>query len=297
MTSLEFFIPFYGRLDYLLAAIDSVRGLEDVRWRLTVVEDRHPDGAAAEAAVLALGDERIRYRRNPENLGVNANIYQCIQLAEWDWFVLLDYDDQVLPNYGHAVESLLARHPDATMVQPAVQVVDEEGRSWQPMVDKVKARLGPATGGEAILSGEPGVVELLRGNWLYTPAGCYRRDALQGVPFRPDIDAAHDLAFVVDMLVSGGTVVAGTEVAFRYRRHRGGHSSEGARTGSRFAEERRYFEMMASEMAARGWHTASRAAQRMVFSRLNALTALPGALVGRDYSTAAGLIRHAARRA
>ncbi len=296
MMDIEFFVPYYGRIDYLMSAIGSVRRLEDVRWRLTVVEDRYPDGAAAAAAVLELDDDRIRYHRNPVNLGVNANIYQCISMAEWERFVLLDYDDQVLPNYGRTVADLLARHPDAAVVQPGVRVVDEDGVPWLPLVDRIKGRIGTGRRGEVTLAGEAGVAELLRGNWLYTPAGCYRRDTMQQVPFRPGIDAAHDLAFVVDALIGGGRVVVGTEVAFDYRRHRAGHSSESARSGARFTEESRYFAEIAKELSERGWPTASRAARRMVFSRLNALMQIPGAVVARDAATARGLSSHVVQR-
>src|SRR5437870_1205802 len=79
MINIEFLIPFYGAADYLLQAIDGIRALEDTRWRVTIVEDADPDGHVVEEKVRALADDRIRYLRNDRNLGVNANIYQCIQ--------------------------------------------------------------------------------------------------------------------------------------------------------------------------------------------------------------------------
>jgi glycosyltransferase involved in cell wall biosynthesis len=299
-VELEFLIPFYGEPRYLHEAIAGIRALVDTDWRLTIVEDAYPEGAEVERQVAALGDDRIRYLRNERNIGVNANVHRCIQLAERDHFVITGYDDKVLPNYGQVVAGLLARHPDAALVQPAVEVVDEEGRRHNPLPDRVKALARPGHAGrsggtEVVLRGEPAVAGLLRGNWLYTPALCYRRDALQRAPFRPGIDAAHDLAFVVDVLLDGGSLVVGTEVCFAYRRHRRSHSSSFARSGVRFEQERRYFDDIGAELRRRGWPTAERAARRRLLSRFNAATQLPQALRAARPATIRTLVRQALR--
>ena len=275
---LEFLIPFHGEPRYLHEAIAGIRALVDTDWQLTIVEDAYPGGTEVERQVAALGDDRIRYLRNERNLGVNANVHRCIQLAERDHFVITGHDDKVRPNYGQVVAGLLAHHPDAALVQPAVEVVDEDGRPHRPLPDRIKALASPGGRREVVLQGQPAVASLLRGNWLYTPALCYRRDALQRAPFRPGIDAAHDLAFVVDVLLDGGTLVVGTEVCFAYRRHRRSHSSSFARSGVRFEQERRYFDGIGTELRDRGWHSAARSARRRLLSRLNAATQLPQAL-------------------
>jgi hypothetical protein len=290
---LEFLIPFYGNPDYLLQAVDRIRALENTCWRLTIVEDAHPQGRVVEEKVHALGDDRIRYRRNERNLGVNANIHQCIQLAEWDYFVITGCDDLVLPNYGNAVAALLERHPDAALVQPHVEVIDEVGRQHFPLPDRIKSLIGPGGRREIVLRGQRGVTSLLHGNWLYTPAACLQRAAFQKAPFRPDIDAAHDLAFVIDVLLAGESLVAGTEVAFQYRRSRASHSSSSARNGQRFDQERRYFAEIRGELRRLGWHRARRAARLRATSRLNALTQLPSAMRANDRAAATLLLKHA----
>jgi hypothetical protein len=297
VIELDFLIPYYGAPRYLHEAIAAIRALVDTDWRLTIVEDAYHGGAAVERSVAELGDDRIRYLRNERNLGVNANVHRCIQLASRDHFVITGYDDRVLPNYGQVVAGLLDRHPGAALVQPPVEVVDEDGRQHRPLPDRIKALAGP--GGrsrcptEVVLQGERAVASLLRGNWLYTPALCYRRDALQRAPFRPGIDAAHDLAFVVDVLLDGGTLVSGGDMCFAYRRHRRSHSSSFARSGVRFEQERRYFDDIRTELRSRGWTTAERSARRRLLSRLNAATQLPQALRHRSPATVRTLVAHA----
>jgi glycosyltransferase involved in cell wall biosynthesis len=291
---IEFLIPYYGSPEYLHQTIASIRALEDTDWRLTVVEDAYPDGEAVERDVRALGDERIRYVRNEKNLGNNGNTYHCIELAEADWFAMPGADDLVKPNYGRVVADLIRRHPDAAMVQPAVEVIDEHGEPHFPLPDKIKRLTRPGDG-EVVLKGDSGAANLLRSNWLYTPASCYRREYLQKVPFREGIDAAHDLAFIVDVIMAGGEVVVGTEDAFRYRRHGSSHSSSFARSGQRFEQERRYFQDIQGELAALGWKNAERAARRRLLSRLNALSQIPGAALARDAGAAKAMLRHSVR--
>ncbi|WP_194924363.1 glycosyltransferase [Catenulispora pinisilvae] len=291
---IEFLVPYYGSPEYLHQTIASVRALEDTDWRLTIVEDAFPDGPAVESTVLALGDDRIRYLRNEQNLGNNANTYRCIELARGDWFAMPGADDLVNPNYGRAVADLIRRHPNAAMVQPAVEVIDEDGQPHFPLPDKIKRLTRPGHD-EVVLKGDTGAASLLRSNWLYTPASCYRREHLQKVHYRADIDAAHDLAFIVDVLMAGGEIAVGTEVAFRYRRHGTSHSSAFARSGRRFEQERKYFEDIQIELAALGWKTAERAARRRLLSRLNALSQLPGAALARDGGAAKAMLRHGVR--
>ncbi|MGH3631438.1 MAG: glycosyltransferase [Sciscionella sp.] len=292
MIELEFVVPFHGRSDYLFGAVARIRALRDTRWQLTIVEDCDPNGVAVQREIDALGDGRIRYLRNDTRLGVNANSHRCIQLAQWDRFVMPGHDDLLMPDYGLRVAELIERYPDATVVQPHVRVIDERGEPSQPLADRVKRWIGPGGRRETELRGESGVVSLLRGNWLYTPACCYRRDKLQGGSYRPSIDAAHDLAFVVDVLMDGGSIVAGTDVAFEYRRHSASHSSCVARSGLRFEQERRYFTEIAAQCHSRGWRKAELAAKWRVTSRLNALSHVPAALRCGELTTAAKLLGH-----
>jgi glycosyltransferase involved in cell wall biosynthesis len=291
---IEFLVPYYGRPEYLHQTIASIRALEDTDWRLTIVEDAYPDGPAVERDVLALGDDRIRYLRNEKNLGNNANTYRCIELAEGDWFAMPGADDLVLPNYGRVVADLIRRHPGAVVVEPAVEVIDEDSEPYFPLPDRIKRMTRPGKG-EVVLKGDSGAANLLRSNWLYTPASCYKREHLQKVPFREGIDAAHDLAFIVDAMMAGGEVVVGTEVAFRYRRHGSSHSSSFARSGQRFEQERKYFHDIQAELAALGWKGAERAARRRLLSRLNALSQVPGAALARDAGAAKAMLRHSMR--
>jgi glycosyltransferase involved in cell wall biosynthesis len=294
MIALDVIIPYYGDPGYLLRAIESVRGLIDTEWRVLVVEDCYPDGPAVERRIKELGDDRISYVRNERNLGVAGNQHVAMASAEADYFVKLDADDLLLPNYGVQIAEMLRHYPDAAMLHPEVEVVDEDDAQHRPLPDRLKRLLRPG-GGPRVLAGEPLAASLMRGNWLYTPALCYRRDISRDLTLRAGSDAVNDLSMVVDILLRGGSLALGEEVAFRYRRHRQSHSSAVAKTGLRFEQERAFFEAVEREFSVRGWPAAAAAARRRTFSRLNALTQVPGALSTRQRGALRSLLVHAFR--
>jgi GT2 family glycosyltransferase len=290
--TVEFLLPFYGEPALLRQTVGSVLGLDDQDWVLTVVDDCHPDETVG-PYLRSLGDPRLRYLRNGRNLGVMGNAYRCLELAEHEFFTLLNADDLVHPNYLGVVRRAFKDFPDAALVQPGVRVVDRAGRSVRPLADRVKRLVAPRGAGRRELRGEELVASLLRGNWTYHPSLCWRRAAVEGIAHRP-FEAVHDLALIVDVVRAGGTLVVDPTVCFSYRRHLASESSVAAAHGSRFVQEREYYRQIAGELAAQGWAGAARSGRRHLTSRLHALLMVPAALRSpRRGPVTAGLLRHA----
>lgn len=293
-------LPHFGRLDLLQETVRSVLAQRDPNWRLTVVDD---SGDAADDRVeqwcAGLGDRRVRYVRNAQNLGINRNFQKCVSLVEHDLAVIIGCDDLMLPHYVGLVRDVHREHPDVAVIQPGVQVVDGDGQPTRTLVDASKKWIyAPRVRGRLLMSGEELATSLLRGNWLYFPALCWRAAPLQRHGFREGLTIVQDLALVLDLVEDGESLLVDATPSFRYRRHGGSVSSAGALDGTRFDEERRFFAEVSERLAARGWHRAARAAHLHMSSRLNALTMLPHALRARRADGMRTLVRHAfARRA
>ena len=289
----DIMIPYYGDVPLMRAAVGSVRAQDGDDWRLTVVDDGREPGVPEWFA--ALGDQRVRYLRNPHNLGVTGNFNRCVELANAAHVVLMGCDDLMLPGYLRTVRRALARAPEATMVQPGVQVIDGAGRPSGTLVDAAKKRVYAPGSGAALLAGEDLAVSLLRGNWLYFPSLCWRTEELRQHPFRADLGVIQDLAVVIELLLAGGSLATEPEVCFQYRRHAVSASSAQALSGARFDEARRFFLGAAARLAAHGWPRAANAARHHWSSRLHALTLLPTAAAhARPLRPAAtSLLRHA----
>ncbi|MGH3631017.1 MAG: glycosyltransferase family 2 protein, partial [Sciscionella sp.] len=138
MAIVDVLMPYYGDVGLMQDAVRSVLAQDDPRWRLTVVDDGEQPGVPEWFA--ALDDERVRYLRNPRNLGVTGNFQHCLDLVEHDLVVLMGCDDLLLPNYVRTVCTIRESCRQATIIQPGVQVIDQAGRPVRTLVDEVKRR-------------------------------------------------------------------------------------------------------------------------------------------------------------
>ncbi|MBD0863320.1 glycosyltransferase family 2 protein [Gordonia sp. zg691] len=275
---IDVMMPFYGDVAQFKQAVTSVIEQSDPELRLVVVDDCYPDPEPREW-LASLRDARIHYLRNDANLGVNGNFRRCVELVTADWFVVMGCDDIMHPDYLATVRTLAGHHPDASVIAPGVEVIDENGQPVRPLGDRMKSVLAPNRA--TVLSGERLATSLYRGNWTYFPSLLWRTEAVREVGFRPGLEIVLDLALLVDLAGEGGSLVFDPEVVFSYRRHRASVSSVQAVDGRRFAEENRFFAGEAERCAARGWRKAERAARLHATSRLNHLQARVGAGLGR----------------
>jgi glycosyltransferase involved in cell wall biosynthesis len=292
MNSIDIMLPHYGDVSYLKIAVRSVLAQDDPDWRLTVVDDSDGDGLPEWFA--SLDDNRVHYTRNERNLGLNGNFQRCLELAEHDFLVVMGSDDAMLPGYVATIRAALTRFPHADVVQAGVEVINSDGTVVLPLADRVKRKLyAPDTTTPHLMAGEDLAVSLLRGNWTYFPSLCWRREALEGLAFRPGLSVVLDLALMLDLVERGGRLAVLPDLCFQYRRHDASVSSSLATLGPRFVEERDFFFDVADRMDALGWHRAAKAARFHFSSRLHALTLLPGAVTQRQGDAVRVLAKHA----
>lgn len=290
--TLDVMLPFWGDPALLYATVDSVRAQTDPHWRLTVVDDCYPDPSVAEHFAREQ-DPRISYVRNETNRGITANYQVCRDLAREELMMFLGCDDLLGPTFVATVNAVHERFPEAAIIQPGVRVVDGAGREIRPLGDRVKARIRPRVAEPAVLSGEDLATSLLTGNWLYWPSLVFRTDVVRRHEFRDGLPIVQDLALVIDMVAEGESLVLDPTPCFSYRRHGGSASALTLASGSRLADDRRYYAEAVTQMQARGWSRAAQAARRRLTSRLHALSLVPDAARRRDVESLRGLARHA----
>ncbi|WP_120521990.1 glycosyltransferase family 2 protein [Arthrobacter celericrescens] len=296
--TIDVMLPYYGDVAMMKAAVDSVLAQDDKDFRFTIVDDGYPDESLPEYFNgLVTSDERVRYYRNEQNLGANGNYKKCIGLVEHEIVVIMGADDIMLPNYISTVRKAF-EDPTVNIVQPGVEVIDENGAVYEPMGDKVKSFLrhrlvGKAS--EAIVSDEAIAESLLVGDWLYFPSVAWRADAVKTHDFRPQYNVVQDLALAIDIILHGGRMAVLDTVCFQYRRHRESDSSVRALDGRRFAEERAFFDECVRDFTAKGWKDAARAARWHLTSRLNAASLTPKVISKGMWPGLRKLAAHAVR--
>lgn len=284
-------MPFYGRPDHFRVAVESVLAQEDPDWRLVIIDDVYPDTAPGQWAA-SIDDDRVTYIRNETNLRPSRNYNKAIGLTTSEFLVIMGCDDVMLPGYVGRVNELIAEFPQASVIQPGVSVIDQDGAPSRPLADRVKAWYRPSGPMPRALSGESLAVSLLRGNWTYFPSLVWRKSAIDPAGFRTDLDVVQDLAMLFGITAGGGMLVLDDRVVFNYRRHSTSVSAVTGPDGSKFRQEGLLFGEAQATSADLGWKRAARVARNHVSSRLNALTELPGAIVHRNAAGRSNLTRH-----
>jgi glycosyltransferase involved in cell wall biosynthesis len=291
--ALDIFIPYWGDVNFMKQAIDSVLAQTNGDWRLTVVDDAYP-GDEVRRYVEDTGDPRIKYIRKDINQGITENFRTCVSLATAEILVVMGCDDLLLPNFVDVVLRAHSAFPQAWIIQPGVQIIDEAGNPAVPLADVVKQRLvKPRGAGPRIVAGEPLAVSLLHGDWLYWPSLAFRRDRIRDYDFRDGFPVIQDLALVMDMVLGGAELLIEPEKCFEYRRHTSSASSAKLVDGSRFVGERDYFDLAVQLCTAKGWYKAARAARLRLTSRAHALLIVSRALRTNGPGPLGTLLRHA----
>ena len=264
-------IPFFSNVEFLGVALGSLVAQTDPEWTAIVVDDASPEPGAAEV-VSSLGDDRVRYTRNEQNLGVAANFNRCIELAggEAEVVTVFHADDRLEPGYVAAMRAAHQAFPAASCVAPRASVIDHLGVPTRTIADSVKHALWPRTL-PATLVGEPGLRVLMRGLFFYCPSVSYRIGLLPDLRFDDRWHQVMDLDFYARILLEGGSIVLVPEHGYCYRRHDGTMTAQNSRSLVRLEEEVAVSREIAAAARTRGWARGARAARRRPTVRLNGL--------------------------
>jgi glycosyltransferase involved in cell wall biosynthesis len=261
---ISFTIPYYDNPAYLAEAIASVRAQTLTDWELVVVDDCGP--APAQHLVDELGDDRISYVRNAENLGLAGNWNECVRRATAPYVTILHADDRLLPRYGERVLAALEGRPEVAAAFTDAVIVDGEGKPTWTAADQVKKVL-PRPRHDHDLVGDRATAGLLRGNYILCPSLCFRVDTVGRAPFETRWRFVPDWDITVRLLFEGHTLRAVREPLLEYRRHGGQQTSVLTENASRFVEEIEFLERSADRAAALGWTASERTARRRVTLR------------------------------
>lgn len=130
---IAFAVPVYNGARYLPGALAALQAQTETRWVAVVTDNASTDATADIVRRVAMADPRIRYHRNPTNLGANGNFNRSMALAvetgapavKW-----AAYDDRPRPDYlARCLDALDAR-PEAVGVHSALVLVDDDGAPY-----------------------------------------------------------------------------------------------------------------------------------------------------------------------
>lgn len=219
--SISILLPTYNYARFLPEAIESVLAQDWTDYELLISDDRSTDGSADIIAAYAARDSRIRFYRQPANLGMVANWNWCLGQARGEYIKFLFGDDRLeSPRALRLLRAALARHPSAALAASARSILNADSALVGLWDEFRHAGLhsGPAVVQRCLLEtrnliGEPSVT-LFR-----------RRDAARG--FDPRYRQLVDLEFWFHLLEQGDFVYL-PEPLCSFRRHTAQQSEQHA---------------------------------------------------------------------
>ena len=279
--ALDIALPFYGDVAFMKQTVQSILNQSNPNWKLIVVDDGYPDETIP-SWFAGLGDDRVQYQRNQNNLGANGNFQKCLGLLSAEYCLVMGADDLLEPNFVERINELIATHPGVSMIHPGVKVIDEKNEFISTRSDQIKKSIRESQGSSTVLSGESLARSLMKGNWMYFPSIVWKTITIQEIGFRPGFHVCQDLGLAMDLIMQGGEMAIIEDEIFRYRRHQESDSSIKAFNGERFNDEKHFFNVMTKDLKRIGWKSAARAAKIHSTSRLHAASLIPACIARKQ---------------
>lgn len=92
-------IPTYNRAVLVGRAVDSTLAQDYPQLEIVVSDNASTDGTAEACRERAARDPRLRYVRQPHNIGATRNFEEVLRLASGEYFMWLGDDDWIDPDY------------------------------------------------------------------------------------------------------------------------------------------------------------------------------------------------------
>ena len=208
-------VPIYRRLEYLPNALRIVEAQDYPNVEL-LVSDNGVHGSKVRDMVQAQYSRPFRFRSNPSTVDIITHFNQIIDEARGEFFIMLNDDDEITPNYVSALVKQMERHPGASFAVARQEIIDKDGRQLRQSKGTLPDKLSGPDCIRAIWQtydfGFECVESVLGRTHLVKSCGGYA-NFLKG--------NGSDNALLIKLCMLGD-VTFSSECAFRWRVHEGG---------------------------------------------------------------------------
>jgi len=220
-------MPTFNNAPFIAEAIHSVLRQTFADLELVVSDNASTDETGEIVAAYAARDPRVRYTRNPHNVGISGNFNLAYSRAHpgSEFLAILPSDDAWQAGFLAALVGVLEAHPEIDVAHCDALRVDPNGE----VLGRLSAQFRmPPSGAHLDLPG------LLLGDFfIHTPAAVVRRRALS--ERLPDRLFEESLTYVADYLMWLQLLCAGLHAYYldaplvKFRMHAGSITSQSSR--------------------------------------------------------------------
>ena len=120
-------LPVYNGERYVAEALDSLLGQSFTDFELIISDNASTDATAEICRRYAASDPRVRYVRQPRNIGCNPNHNFLVGQARGEYFKWGAHDDLYGPDLLARCVAALDKYPDVVLSSVDKAVIDEAG--------------------------------------------------------------------------------------------------------------------------------------------------------------------------
>lgn len=113
-VGISIILPTYNRDRLIMRAIQSILNQTYTKWELIIVDDGSTD--STQQIVQSIGDQRIAYIKNEQNMGAAASRNHGVKLAHYDYLAFQDSDDVWIVDKLEKQVDYLSKHAELDMV-------------------------------------------------------------------------------------------------------------------------------------------------------------------------------------
>jgi glycosyltransferase involved in cell wall biosynthesis len=131
-------LPVYNGEALLRRALDSLLAQDFADFEIVICDNASQDRTEEIGREYAMLDPRVRYHRNPENIGLAGNFNRAFEISQGTYFKWAAHDDWHAPESLRLSVEALEGNPNAVLCATGVSIVDETGSeigSWIPDPD------------------------------------------------------------------------------------------------------------------------------------------------------------------
>ena len=130
-------VPVYNGEDYLADTLESLIGQTYTDIEIIVCDNASTDATREIAEAYAAKDARVRYVRNPENIGAARNYNRCVELARGEYFRWAPADDLAEPTLVERCVEVLDQNPDVVQAYGRTTIIDQDGNEIEKYEDNL----------------------------------------------------------------------------------------------------------------------------------------------------------------
>lgn len=127
----------FNGAQYLAESLDSLISQDYPNFEIVISDNASEDATPQICREYQKKDSRIRYYRNPTNIG-RENGTRAFELAKGQFFMWAAHDDLWARNYVSALAEALLVNPDCVLAYGAVCAIDERGNRFREYPEVLK---------------------------------------------------------------------------------------------------------------------------------------------------------------